>query len=118
MGILLGLSQRLCYGRVRLEKGSSIIGGLDWFGNDAADTQAKAGVKQYQASSALYRKLVQAELSQLKTRSLLDSLYVHLALAAVGQENGEFREPCIPEGLCLVGPSWKAPDISPLCGFS
>jgi len=82
-------------------------------GNDAADAQAKACVKQYQVSSALYRELVQAKLSQLKARSLLDSFHIHLALAAVGQDNGEFCAPSIPEDLCLVGPSWKAPDVSP-----
>ena len=82
-------------------------------GNDAADAQAKACVKQYQVSSALYRELVQAKLSQLKARSLLDSFHIHLALAAIGQDNGEFCAPSIPEELCLVGPSWKAPDVSP-----
>eukprot|EP00434_Breviolum_minutum_P030659 symbB.v1.2.027113.t1/scaffold2756.1/size127779/6 len=80
-------------------------------GNDAADAQAKACVKQYQVSSALHRELVQAKLSQLKARSLLDSFHIHLALAAIGQDNGEFCAPSIPEELCLVGPSWKAPDV-------
>jgi len=61
-------------------------------GNDAADAQAKACVKRYQASSELYRTVVQAKLCQLKMRSLLDSFHVHLALASVGQETGEFHE--------------------------
>ena len=82
-------------------------------GNDAADAQAKACVKRYQVSSELYRTVVQAKLCQLKMRLLLDSFHVHLALAAVGQDNGEFQEPCSIVDLCLVGPSWKAPEVAP-----
>ena len=82
-------------------------------GNDAADQQAKVCVKQYQASSVLYRKVVQSKLGQLKTRSMLDAYHVHLALAAVGQGDGDFCTPCEVADINLVGPAWKAPEMDP-----
>ena len=61
---------------------------------------------------------VQSKLEQLKTRSLLDSFHVHLALAAVGQVNGEVCTPCEVADINLVGPAWKAPEMdSPSAGF-
>ena len=82
-------------------------------GNDAADQQAKARVKQYQASSVLYRRVVQSKLGQLRTRSMLDAFHVHLALAAVGQATGDFCAPCEVDEINLVGPAWKAPELDP-----
>ena len=35
------------------------------------------------------------------------------ACAAKAGDSGDFRAPCIPEELCLIGPSWKAPEVSP-----
>lgn len=87
-------------------------------GNDAAESHAKDCVKQCQSTSSLYRKVVQGKLKFLRGRSLLDAFHIHLALAAVGQENGEYKPPCVPEELVLSGACWKASEIrSPLAGF-
>lgn len=50
--------------------------------------------------------------------SQLDAYRVHLALAAVGQETGEFQVLCVPEDLSLTGHSWCAAQVTPPCsGF-
>ena len=87
-------------------------------GNDAADSYAKQCVRQYQATSLVYRRVVQSKLQHMRARSLLDAFHVHLALSAVGQGENTYCPPSMPDDMVLSGTCWKASRVQvPSAGF-